>query len=133
MIFFLCFLGFSEEHKGGWLCALWVFPIEEALLQPGPFLQGWSWVSAPCGPGAASAKAEWSLKLWGLQMELAELIWNLFVNPLLAMSSSMEVAVVSVEASVAEASSSLSPVYEELLEVVTLAMVKLSFDWSVGK
>ncbi len=55
------------------------------------------------------------------------------MNPLLAMSSSMEVAVVSVEVSVAEASSSLSPVYEELLEVVTLATVKLSFDWSVGK
>ncbi len=38
---FLCFLGFSGEHKGGWLCALWEFPIEEALLQPGPFLEGW--------------------------------------------------------------------------------------------
>lgn len=56
-------------------------------------------------------------------MELAELISNLAVNPLLAMSSSMEVEVVSVEASVSEASSSLSPVYEELLEVVTLATV----------
>lgn len=84
-----------------------------------------SQVSAPCGLGAASAEAAWWLKLWGLQMELAELISNLAVNPLLAMSSSMvvEVEVVSVEASVSEASSSLSPVYEELLEVVTLATV----------
>ncbi len=31
-------------------------------------------VSASCGPGAVSAEAEWSLKLWGYQMELAELI-----------------------------------------------------------
>lgn len=45
----------------------------------------------------------------------------------------MEVDVVSVEVSVSKASSSLSPVYEELLEVVTLATVKLSFDWPVGK
>lgn len=92
-----------------------------------------SLVSAPCGLGAASAEAAWWLKSWGLQMELVELISNLAVNPLLAMSSSMEVDMVSVEASVSEASSSLSPVYEELLEVVTLATVKLRFDWPVGK
>lgn len=46
-----------------------------------------SQVSAPCGLGAASAEAAWWLKSWGLQMELAELISNLAVNPLLAMDS----------------------------------------------
>lgn len=90
-----------------------------------------SQVSAPCGSGGSAPCGSWWLKSWGSWswrrnsrqvfpfIMLHPLISNLAVNPLLVMSSSMEVDVVNVEVGVSEASSSLSPIFEELLELVT--------------
>ncbi|KAI2646369.1 Transposon Ty3-G Gag-Pol polyprotein [Labeo rohita] len=112
-----------------------------------------SFISVPRGSGPASAEAERRLHSWGSQLDLVEGMET--GDPLssasptrsaarpsgseartavssprgsastLAISSSEEVDVVSVD----EAAAPQFPQYEELLEVVTRAVAKLSIDW----
>ncbi|KAL0155764.1 hypothetical protein M9458_050027, partial [Cirrhinus mrigala] len=112
-----------------------------------------SFISVPRGSGPASAEAERRLHSWGSQLDLVEGMET--GDPLssasptrsaarpsgsearaavssprgsastLPISSSEEVDVVSVD----EAAAPQFPQYEELLEVVTRAVAKLSIDW----
>ncbi|KAI2645137.1 Transposon Ty3-G Gag-Pol polyprotein [Labeo rohita] len=112
-----------------------------------------SFISVPRGSGPASAEAERWLHSWGSQLDLVECMET--GDPLssasptrsaarpsgseartavssprgsastLAIFSSEEVDVVSVD----EAAAPQFPQYEELLEVVTRAVAKLSIDW----
>ncbi|KAI2651994.1 Transposon Ty3-G Gag-Pol polyprotein [Labeo rohita] len=112
-----------------------------------------SFISVPRGSGPSSAEAERRLHSWGSQLDLVEGMET--GDPLssasptrsaarpsgseacaavssprgsastLAISSSEEVDVVSVD----EAAAPQFPQYEELLEVVTRAVAKLSIDW----
>lgn len=52
---------------------------------------------------------------------------------MLALSSSEEVDIVSIEAEDLEDSPPLSPAYEELVEFVTCVIAKLNIDWPAEK
>ncbi len=117
-----------------------------ALFEEGVF------ASAPHGAGPASAEAEWWLHSWGSQLDLAE---GLETGKPLSLSSPARSTARSLGSEARSAVSSpqragpvfhlspseeedvestgfsptLSPQYEELLEVVTRAVAKLNINW----
>ncbi len=113
--------------------------------------------SVPRGSGPASAEAEWRLKSWGSQMDLAERLESFSFSPssparssthslgtearsLMVSSAPREGTAVALSSSEEEGGAIVdqdeavdlppqSVLFEELLEVVTRAVAKLNIEW----
>ncbi|KAI2646546.1 Transposon Ty3-G Gag-Pol polyprotein [Labeo rohita] len=154
----LCVACLGAEHaasalEGGDCPHCDVLPMRLLRSRKALFSPEGAFISVPRGSGPASAEAERRLHSWGSQLDLVEGMET--GDPLspasptrsaarpsgsearaavssprgsastLPISSSEEVDVVSVD----EAAAPQFPQYEELLEVVTRAVAKLSIDW----
>ncbi|KAL0148119.1 hypothetical protein M9458_056589 [Cirrhinus mrigala] len=154
----LCVACLGAEHaasalEGGDCPHCDVLPMRLLRSRKALFSAEGAFISVPRGSGPASAEAERRLHSWGSQLDLVEGMET--GDPLspasptrsaarpsgsearavvsspqgsastLAISSSEEVDAVSVD----EAAAPQFPQYEELLEVVTRAVAKLSIDW----
>ncbi|KAI2668352.1 Transposon Ty3-G Gag-Pol polyprotein [Labeo rohita] len=137
----LCVACMGAEHaasalEGGDCPHCDVLPMRVLRSRKALFSAEGAFISVPHGSGPASAEAERRLHSWGSQLDLVEGMetgdplspaspTKSAARPSGSEARAAEVDVVSLE----EAAAPQFPQYEELLEVVTRAVAKLSIDW----